>query len=228
MPSSNIRNGVIVLLIALVLVTSSVAALYYGKYQNQTSETNTYVKELKVALANYNQLSSSYDSSLADFNRTISLLTDALAKLNSSTTAYLQGSQALGTLWHQYLALASETGAHPAKYSASMFVEFGNGTKITFSDKPTQPGWNAYITTLAILNGSVQAVWYGAPLDEHFVTAIDGVPSGQTTAWFFWTLNGKNWELAPAGADNVQVYNGTTFAWTLCSYDSSYNPLCSP
>ena len=226
MPPNRTQNGVIVMLVALLLVTSSVAALYYERYQEQTSETNGYVKELQGALAKYNQLSSSYGSSLEGFNKTISLLTNALSNLNTSTPAYLEGSLALGKLWNQYLALASVSGTSPARYSASMLLEFDNGTRRSFTDKTIQPGWNVYIATLAMLNGSVQATWYPR-YQEHYVTAIDGVRSEQTTAWFVWSLNGTNWELALTGADAVQVYNGTTFAWTLCSYDQS-KPVCSP
>jgi len=227
MPSDRIRTGIIVLLVALLVVTSSVAALYYGRYQNQASETNTYVMELKTALADYKQLGSSYHSSLTDFNRTISLLTNALSNLNSSTSAYLEGSQALGTLWNQYLGLASENATGTEKYSATMLVDFGNGTTKSFTNKPIQPGWNAYIATLEILNGSVQATWYPS-YQEHFVTGIDSVLSNRTTAWFIWSLSGTSWQLAPSGADGTQVYNGTTFAWTLCTYNQSYSPLCTP
>ena len=227
MPSNRTQNGVIVLLVALLLMTSSLAALYYGRYQEQTSDTNSYVKELQGALAEYSQLSSSYRSSLEGFNRTISLLTNALSNLNTSTPAYLEGSQALGTLWNQYLVLASKGGTGPARYSASMLLEFGNGTKRLFTGKMIQPGWNAYMATLVILNGSVQAIW-DPVFQEHYVMAIEGVSGGGTTAWFVWSLNGTNWELAPTGADAVQVHNGTTFAWTLCSYDQSFKPVCSP
>jgi hypothetical protein len=227
MSSNRTQNGVIALLVALLLVTSSLAALYYGRYQEQTSDTNSYVKELQGALAEYSQLSSSYRSSLEGFNRTISLLTDALSNLNTNTSAYLKSSQALGTLWNQYLVLASEAGTAPARYSASMLLEFGNGTKRSFTDKTIQPGWNAYMATLVILNGSVQATWY-PEFQEHYVTAIEGVSGGKTTAWFVWSLNGAQWEVAPTGADAIQVHNGTTFAWTLCSYDQSGKPECSP
>jgi hypothetical protein len=227
MPSNRTQTGVIALLVALLLVTSSLAVSYYGRYQEQTSEANSYVKELQAALAEYNQLSASYGSSLEGFNRTISLLTNALSNLNTSAPAYLEGSQALGTLWNQYLALASKGGTGPAKYSASMFLEFGNGTKRSFTDEMMQPGWNAYTATLIILNGSVQATWYPV-FQEHYVTAIEGVSGGRTTAWFVWSLNGTNWVEAPIGADAIQVHNGTTFAWTLCSYDQSGRPECSP
>jgi hypothetical protein len=227
MPSNRTQSGVIVLLVALLLITSSMAVAYYDRYQKQTSETNRYVEELQGALAKYNQLSSSYKSSLEGFNKTISLLTNALSNLNTSTPAYLEGSQALGTLWNQYLALASASETSPARYSVSMLLEFGNGTRRSFADQMIQPGWNAYMATLVMLNGSVQATWYPG-YQEHYVTAIDGVPSGRTTAWFVWSLNGANWELAPTGADAVQVHNGTTFAWTLCGYDQKFKPVCSP
>ena len=227
MPSNRAQNGIIVLLVALLLVTSSLAALYYGRYQEQTSETNSYVKELQGALAEKNQLSSSYGSSLEGFNRTISLLANALSNLNTSAPAYLEGSQALGTLWNQYLALASKGGTGPTRYSASMLLEFGNGTTRSFTGEMMQPGWNAYMATLIILNGSVQATWYPV-FQEHYVTAIEGISGGRTTAWFVWSLNGTHWQEAPTGADAIQVYNGTTFAWTLCSYDQSGKPECSP
>lgn len=227
MSSNRTQNGVIALLIALLFVTSSLAALYYGRYQEQTSDTNSYVKELHGALAEYNQLSSSYGSSLKGFNRTLSLLTNALSNLNTSTPAYLEGSQALGTLWNQYLALASEGGTRPARYSASMLIEFGNGTEKSFTGKPIQPGWSAYMATLVILNGSVQAIW-DPVFQEHYVTAIEGVSGGGTTAWFVWSLSGTHWEEAPTGADAIQVHNGTTLAWTLCNYDQSFKPDCSP
>ncbi len=227
MPSSRTQNGAIVLLVALLLVTSSLAALYYGRYQEQTSDTNTYVKELRGALTKYDQLSSSYRSSLEDFNRTIALLTNALSNLNTSTPAYMEGSRALRTLWNQYLALASENGTGPLRYSANMLLEFGNGTTRSFTGETIQPGWNAYTATLVILNGSVQATWY-PEFQEHYVTAIEGVSGGKTTAWFVWSLNGTHWEVAPTGADAIQVHNGTTFAWTLCSYGQSGEPECSP
>ncbi|MGD1054518.1 MAG: hypothetical protein ABR867_00335 [Nitrososphaerales archaeon] len=227
MPSNRTQNGIIMLLVALLLVTSSVAALYYDRYQEQTSETDVYVNELQGALAEYNRLSSYYGSSVEGFNRTISLLTDALSNLNTSTPAYLEGSQALGTLWNQYLTLASVSGNSPARYSASMLLDFGNGTRRSFTNKMIHPGWNAYVASLVILNGSVQATWY-PKFQEHYVTAIDGTPSGRATAWFVWSLNGTNWELAPTGADALQVHNGTTFAWTLCGYDQKSKPVCSP
>jgi hypothetical protein len=227
MPSNRIQNEVIVLLVAVLLVTSSLAALYYDRYQQQTSETNRYIGELQGALADNRQLNSFYGSSLKDLNRTISVLANALSNLNTSTPAYLEGSRELGTLWNQYLVLASMSGTGPARYSASMFLEFGNGTTSRFTGRTIQPGWNAYVATLAILNGSVQATWY-PEFQEHFVTAIDGVSSGQSTAWFVWTQNGTRWEVSPVGADAIQVHNGTTFAWTLCSYDQSGKPVCSP
>jgi len=227
MQSDRAKNGAVVLLVALLLVMSSVATFYYGRYQGEVSDTNTYLSELKGALVKDNQLSKSYNSSLKDLNQAISLLTDALSNLNTSTPAYLQGSKELGALWSQYLALESENGTAPAKYSASMLIEFGNGSTRTFTDRAVEPGWNVYVATLVILNGSVQAVWY-PEYQEHYVTAIDGVSGGPTTAWFAWTLNGTQWELASSGADAIPVFNGTTFAWTLCPYNQSYQPTCSP
>jgi hypothetical protein len=227
MPSNRTQTSVIVLLVALLLLTSSLAALYYGRYQLQTSETNRYVGELQGALAYNQQLSTSYASSLKDLNRTISVLANALSNLNTSTPAYLEGGRELGVLWNQYLILSSKGGTSPAKYSASMTLDFGNGTKRSFTDREIQPGWNAYVATLVILNGSVRAAWY-PEFQEHYVTGIEGVFAGQSTAWFVWSLNGTRWDLASTGADAIQVHNGTALTWTLCRYDQSFKPTCSP
>ncbi len=202
------------------------ALLYYNQYQQQASETQRYVSEVQAALASYRSLSSDNRAALAGYNTTISLLADAVANLNTSTQAYHDASGALSTLWSRYLTL-SGNGSGSYVYSARMLVDFGNGTRHWFNDTQIQPGWNAYVATVVLLGGRVQASWY-PQYQEHFVEGLDGVASGQSNSWFVWEYGKGGWQLSQTGADPIQVFNGTAFAWTLCGYDSNFNPTCTP
>jgi hypothetical protein len=87
------------------------------------------------------------------------------------------------------------------------------------------------VATLVLLKGDVQAVWYtgrGFGTGEHFVTGLDGVSQTSSKYWWVWQFGGGEWTYLQTGADQMQVFNGTTFAWTLCGYDASYKPTCTP
>jgi hypothetical protein len=217
-------------LLAASLITSSLAVNYYGQEQQQASEAQHYAGELGVALAQYRVLNSSYQKSLDGYNRTISLLAQALGSLNTTSASYKAGSAALASLWGQYLNLSKE-GGRPISYSANMMLDYGNGTKLWYNDTAIQPGWNAYLVTLVALNGNVQATWYPS-FGEHFVSGIRGVENNPSSnqGWLLWSLNSsKDWQPASVGPDEIPVYNGTTFSWTFCPYDPvSYAPLCTP
>lgn len=216
----------VVFLVALLIVASSAAAIYYSQYQQQASEKQKYINELNVALASYRSLSSDYGIALAKYNATISLLADAVANLNTSTPSYHEASAALADLWSSYLTLSKNSSAS-ITYSARMLVDFGNGTRQWVNGTRTQPGWNAYVATVVLLGGRVQASWY-PQYQEHFVEGLDGVNSGPSNSWFVWEYGKSGWQVSQTGADGIQVYNGTIFAWTLCGYDSSFNPTCTP
>ncbi len=215
------------MLVAALIVTSSLAVIYYGEGQQRGAESKNYQDELTSALSQYNQLGVSYVSSLQGYNRTLSLLSDALSNLNTSSPAYINGSRALVGLWMRYLSLERSAGVPHASYAIDMRLNFGNGTARWYNGSAVQPGWNAYLASVVIFNGTVRAGWY-PQFQEHFVTGIEGVDSGGANSWFFWLRNGTQWEVAPTGADAVQAYNGTAFAWTLCGYDPDFNPSCTP
>ncbi len=227
MPSNGVFYGAIAVLLALLIVSSSLALVYYGQYQQQVAANGRYVDDLNAALTRYRSLSRSYDASLRDYNITLSLLATAVANLNTSTPAYSNASVALPKLWSSYQTLAALGGSRVPAYSVQMMVNYGNGTQRWYNGTAVKPGWNAYVATLVVLDGRVQASWY-PQYGEHFVQALDGVSSGQTNSWFVWVEGSSGWELSPTGADGVQVYNGSTFAWTLCGYDASFNPTCTP
>ncbi len=227
MVSRGVFYGVVVVLVALSLLTASVAALYYFQYQNQSSQTQKYESELALTLTRYHTISTTERASLKDLNSTISLLSEALANLNTSSTAYLAGSQALASLWNDYLKQSRTAGAASISYVAHMLIEFVNGSRIWSNSTRVQPGWNAYTYTVVALNGSVQATWYPS-FQEHFVVGLVGVSATGSNAWFVWNYTGGRWLALSTGSNGLQLHNGTSFAWTLCGYDQNFNPNCSP
>jgi len=218
--------GAIIVLVAFLLVTSSVALLYYNQYQLEVSKNQHYVSELNSALASYKSLSGSFNSSLQDYNRTLSLLAVAVANLNTSTPAYRNASVALSSLWNSYLTLSSQSGRKVLAYEVRMLVDYGNGTRRWYNGSTVQPGWNGYVVTLALVNGNVQATWY-PQYGEHFVTGIGGVLNTQNKFWFLLTYSkSASWQVAQVGADDIPIFNGTIFAWTYCPANASYGPAC--
>ncbi|HYC26763.1 MAG TPA: hypothetical protein VEB67_01930 [Nitrososphaerales archaeon] len=219
--------GVVALLAALLLVSATLAAIYYQDYQQQVSQNQKEGEELDRALASYATVQGSLNSSLKDYNTTLSLLADSVANLNTSTPSYLRASGALATLWAEYRSLAKEQGMKAVSLAVNVLVDFGNGTRRWYNDSAAQAGWNAYVTTLVLLDGHLDAVWY-PQYGEHFVTGVAGVNQTTTTSWFVWVKGAGGWAVAGSGADGVQMDNGTSIAWTLCDYDASFNPQCSP
>jgi hypothetical protein len=226
-PSKGILYGIFAVLAALLVVSASVAVLYYGEYQTQVSQNQQSLSELRTALSNYDSLARSYNSSLRDYNSTLSLLATAVANLNTTTPAYRNASLALTSLWNSYLQLSSFSGRNVLTYGVHMLVYYENGSVTWYNDTMIQPGWNAYVVTLVLLNGRVGAIWY-PEFQEHLVLSLNGVSSGQSDSWFVWVRNGNQWKVSPTGAEGIPIYNETVFAWTLCGYDSSFNPTCTP
>ncbi len=230
MASRSVLYGVVAVLMAAIVVTSSLAVMYYYSAQQQRSDSNLYSQELTSAIDKYNSLVSSYSTSLSDYRATMGLLANALGGLNTSSSSYKNASLQLASLWASYLALVRQGGGKPIVYTMDMLVSYGNGTQRWYNDSETQPGWNAYIATLVLLKGDVQATLYTFPgyPPEHFVEALNNVSETSSTAWFIWTYSGGAWQTLSTGADELQVQNGTIIAWTLCSYDQNYAPQCTP
>jgi len=202
MASRTASYGVLAILVAVLILTSSLAVFYFSQYQSQLSDNQRRVAELNAALARYNALATAYGTSLQDYKASISLLADAVAHLNTSTPAYVNGSRALASLWNSYRTLASLSGG-AAAYRFSLLVEFGNGTRRWYNDTSIQPGWNGYVATLVVLGGRLGATWY-PQYGEHFVTSVDGVGGTPSTSWFVWERSSGLWKLTPTGVDGIQ------------------------
>ena len=150
----------VVTLVALLLISSTLALIYYSEYQQSASKNNTYAGQLGAALASYNSLARSYDASLADYYSTLNLLATAVANLNTSTPAYRNASIALSTLWGEYERLAEAGGRKALTYVVHILVDFGNGTRRWYNGTSVQPGWNGYVDSLVLLDGRNQGNWY--------------------------------------------------------------------
>ena len=220
--------AVAVFLVALLVVTGTAAAFYFAQYNSATASSNQYLKDLKAADANFSETSSDFNSLLTQYNLSLSLLSKSLGQLNTSSPIYTQASSELASLWKTYLALKPQK---TALYSASVVIDFENGTKTWYNGTSAQPGWNLYILTLVLTSGRMDAQWY-PQYGEHLVTGVDGVSNSPASerSWFFWSWNATaRWQSPLVGADDLNVYNGSVFGWTYCRYDpSTYAPLCTP
>jgi hypothetical protein len=217
--------GVTITLVALLIISSTAGAYYYYEYLQATQSKNQYVIELATATSQYDALALNYNSSLALYNETFSLLVRTISAVNTSLPIYQQASSQLSQLWSRYLSLKP---ASNSLYVADILIDFGNGTRHWYNDTQVQPGWNMYVETVVLSHGNLQAQWY-PQYQEHFVSGIDGVSNSATRFWFLWTYNETaSWQTAQVGADQLPVYNGSVFAWTYCGETPAYAPTCTP
>jgi len=218
--------GSLAVVVALLVIVGSVGVYYYGQLSNQQAVNRSLVQELNGVNTKYAQLASEYNGLLSSYNRTISLLSRSIAVMNTSQPIYQEASKELAALWGLYLNLKP---ASTVLLRNNVVIDFGNGTRVWFNDTQVQPGWNLYVETVVLTGGKMQAQWYPS-YGEHFVTAIGGVSNTKTAFWFLWTYNATaHWQTAQVGADQLQAFNGSVYAWTFCSAPPpSYTPACRP
>jgi len=218
--------AVTVFLVALLVVTGTLAAFFYAQYSSQVSAADQYAKDLRTANSKFNQTATNFNLLLSQYNLSVSLLSRSVALLNTSSPVYQQASTQLAALWKTYLALKPERSS---LYTANVLIDFGNGTKLWYNGTSVQPGWNFYVLTLVLTGGKLDAQWY-PQYGEHFVSGIDGLESKPSlnVGWILWTWNATaKWQNPVVGADDLNVYNGSVFAWSYCKYDpSTGTPLC--
>ena len=205
--------GVVALLLAGLVISSSFGAYYYYQYGQESQIANHYVSDLSDAATQYNQMSSQYNAALGLYNQTLALLAGTVGAVNTSLPIYAQASSQLSGLWGSYLKLKPQS-AHV--FSADILLDFGNGTRLWYNNSQIQPGWNLYTATVVMTRGNMQATWYPA-FGEHLVNAIDGVSGTRTNYWSIWTYNSTTlWQKAQVGADLIPVYDGSVLGWTYC------------
>ncbi len=225
MTSRSTIYGFLAVVVALLLIEGTAGAYYYMQYANQKVSNQTLVQELGDANDRYTQLASTYNGLLSSYNRTISLLSRSIAVINTSQPVYKEASRELSALWLEYVRLKP---ASTQLYQNSVLIAFGNGTRVWYNNTQLQPGWNLYIETVVLMKGNVNAQWF-PQYGSHLVEGIGGASSTSTKYWFVWAYDkSRAWQLAQIGADQLTTYNGSTFAWTLCTVDQNFEPTCKP
>jgi hypothetical protein len=109
--------------------------------------------------------------------------------------------------------------------AANVLISYGNGTMKWYNESGIPSSWNAYALTMYLAKCNVQAKFYGPPLNEHFVTAINGVSNQGSLSWSIWMFcqNKNAWAYSQIGIDLISLANGQTLAW-IYSPSSSSNP----
>jgi hypothetical protein len=205
--------GVVAVLLAGLIISSSLGAYYYYQYGQQSQIANHYVSDLSDSATQYNQMVTQYNSALGLYNQTFALLAGTVGAVNTSLPIYAQASSQLSGLWSSYLKLKPQS-THV--YSADILLNFGNGTRLWYNNSQIQPGWNLFTATVVMTRGNMQATWYPT-FGEHLVNAIDGLSGTKTNYWIVWTYNSTAlWQKAQVGADLIPVNNGSVLAWTYC------------
>ena len=109
--------------------------------------------------------------------------------------------------------------------ATNVLINYGNGTMKWYNETAVPSSWNAYSLTMYLAKCNVQAKFYGPPLNEHFVTTINGVSNQGGLSWSIWMFCQKKnaWEYSQVGIDLISLADGQTLAWTY-GPSSSSNP----
>ena len=231
--------GIVSVLVALLVMSGSVAAFYYSQYQQDARLKDEFVRQLQEAeerysetADDYNSLASRYNGILSDYgrlvgeyNKTVDLLVRSIAVLNTSLPVYHEASRLVHHFWDVYLEVEP---APTSLVRASVLIDFGNDTSRWYNNTRILPGWNLYEVTLILTKGEMEAQWF-PQYGSHFVTGIGGVRNSESAFWFFWTYDeDSSWQVAPVGSDQITVLDGSVYAWTYCGIDQSFSPTCRP
>ena len=194
----------------LLVRTVSVMNTSEPAYQNATRALNSLSASYENLALGYKQIVERYNSLISNFELT-------LKQFQASNNMTL-----IGRYPDQIRPIPTSLLA------VNVLIEPGNGTRHWYNGTQVQAGWNLYITTVVLLNGSVGATWY-PQYGEHFIFSIGGAQNSATNSWFLWTYyKTSSWQVAQTGADMIAATNGSSFAWTYCKFDQSYQPTCRP
>jgi hypothetical protein len=110
--------------------------------------------------------------------------------------------------------------------AVNLLVNYGNGTAKWYNETIVPASWNAYMLTMYLTRCEVQSVFYGPPLNEHFVTSINGVGNRGGFSWSIWVLcqNTNAWAYSQVGVDLISLADGKTLGWAYGALSSSSNP----
>ncbi len=184
---SRILYGIISLLVALLVISSTLTVYYYTVYNQASANSSKVESELASATTKYSSLASEYDGliftyngsvtsfeNLASvynstsasflsvsnvFNQTFTLLVSAVSVLNTSDSAYINASQTLTQLWSQYLAITNQYKQLSSNFEA-ILSSFENKNNVNLHEN-IQPVPLTLLTSNILLDfGNGTNVWF--------------------------------------------------------------------
>lgn len=238
--------GVIAILIALVVISSTLSAYYYSE-DNQISANNSKIEsELQAATTKYSSLATQYNSVLTtyngsvssfdrlasiynsssasflslsrQFNLTFSLLVSTVYDLNTSEPAYVNASKMLSNLWTRYIAITNQYKQLTSTFENTL-ASFESANNVTLSEN-IQPVQVSLLTSNILIyfdNGT--ADWFNNTSVEpgwNFYVATLVVTNGNVNATC--CEFGSHFV---TGIDGVLNSNSLGKYWFLWTYNST-------
>jgi hypothetical protein len=246
--------GIISLLIALLVISSTLATYYYTEY-NQASANSTKVEsELASATTKYSSLAgeynglvSTYNGSVSSFerlasvynstsasylsisnvfNQTFTLLVSAISVLNTTDGAYVNASQTLTQLWSQYLAITSQYKQLSSNFE-TLLTNFENENNVTLHEN-IQPVPLTLLTSNILLDfGNGTNDWFNGTAVEpqwNFYVATIVITRGNVNASYYPSYS----EHLVTGIDGVLNNNALNMYWFLWTYNSTSSWQVAP
>jgi hypothetical protein len=106
------------------------------------------------------------------------------------------------------------TKNQPQTYlTVATLINYGNGTSRWYNQTRVPSQWNFYQLTNSIAR--VEATYYPT-VNEHLITAIDGVRSTIQSYWTLWVFcqPSKAWTASKVGADLLKLTDGKVLGWS--------------
>jgi hypothetical protein len=232
-------NGSIESFEQMAAVYNESAVQFYlltSTFENLSSGYNSTLSYLVQAVSQLNTTELAYASAKSALRSLWNQYQYALQQYRLSESEFLSLTHRFDALAANFYSQYLNASFVPVKvqqpsglplFSYNMLIDFGNGTMIWYNGTSFQPGWNLYQATLVLTGGRVDATWY-PQYGEHYVYGIMGVDNTQSMFWFLWSYSSAGWNTTQVGADDIQVVNGSTYAWTYCGMNSQYQPTCTP
>ena len=239
--------GIIAVLIALLVMTSSLAAYYYSEYEQVSVSNNKLQTELQTASAkytslanNYNEVLSTYDGSVTSFtkltsvynetsasflslseqfNLTLSLLVSTMSDINTTDSSYLNASRTLSGLWNQYIGITNDYRQLTLSFKA-ILASFDSENNLTLSENIQSVRVSLLTSSILIYYQNGTADWFNNTSIQpgwNFYVATLVVTNGNVNATWYPQFS----EHYVNGINGVMNSNSLNEYWFLWTYNST-------
>jgi hypothetical protein len=186
-PPTKTLYGIISLLIALLVISSTLTAYYYTEYSQASANNSKIETELQSATtkysalaAEYNGVLSTYNGSISSFetlasvynsssasflsvskvfNTTFTLLVSAVSELNTSDGAYVTASSMLTELWNQYLSITAQYKQESSSFQ-TVLTSFESKNNLTLHENITPISISLLTSDILIDFGNGTNDWF--------------------------------------------------------------------